>query len=351
VSDGAPFALGVVGALALVASSRRGAAAREAGWPSDRSLRRRALDYLGSGLCEDEVFYHVAPRARIASIAREGLVRGGYHPPTFPDFAHHAEGRVFFAQGLDAASEWRRVIETGQKAGRPATVLLRVVPAARLDRLVRYDWQGASTHECSFFSMRPVPPEALEWLDVPEGSPWTASGPWRPLSTWRPPHGSRAEEGYADDPRIVRAVEMVRASPASQDGSFPRRAGDPRVLGSGAHRVAFRLSPRLVVKVGWDAAGALVNLVEADAWAAAEAEPVARRWLVPVRAVADDGTWLVMDYAAPRRLGPRATIDAMVADMGRNWMRRLFGETPDLALRNWGVHEGLPKVLDYGQAD
>lgn len=69
-----------------------------------------------------------------------------------------------------------------------------------------------------------------------------------------------------------------------------------KYLGHGASRAVFTVTfdgKPAVVKIEDQGAGADANFREADVWAGAPDR--IRRWLVPVLAVADDGSWLVME--------------------------------------------------------
>jgi hypothetical protein len=72
-----------------------------------------------------------------------------------------------------------------------------------------------------------------------------------------------------------------------------RQLGLPRVLGAGSARIVFDVGSN-ALKIG----GAAANRTEAQVWATAP--PDIRAHLVPVRAIADDGAWLLVEKVRQR---------------------------------------------------
>jgi hypothetical protein len=114
---------------------------------------------------------------------------------------------------------------------------------------------------------------------------------------------------------------------------------DPDVdfLGAGADRCVFRsrVDPSVVIKV--DLHDGEINLREAAAYR--DAGPKTKALLVPVRDVAPDGRWLIMDYAEPTR-DPYLAVEARVA------ARELGLKFNDLHAGNVA---GSGHILDYGE--
>jgi hypothetical protein len=114
---------------------------------------------------------------------------------------------------------------------------------------------------------------------------------------------------------------------------------DPDVdfLGAGADRCVFRsrVDPSVVIKV--DLHDGEINLREAAAYR--DAGPKTKALLVPVRDIAPDGRWLIMDYAEPTR-DPYLAVEARVA-------------ARELGLRFNDLHAGnvarSGQILDYGE--
>jgi hypothetical protein len=114
---------------------------------------------------------------------------------------------------------------------------------------------------------------------------------------------------------------------------------DPDVgfLGAGADRCVFRsrVDPSVVIKV--DLHDGEINLREAAAYR--DAGPKTKALLVPVRDVAPDGRWLIMDYAEPTR-DPYLAVEARVA-------------ARELGLKLNDLHAGnvarSGQILDYGE--
>lgn len=120
-------------------------------------------------------------------------------------------------------------------------------------------------------------------------------------------------------------------------------------VGQGKDRIVFG-DGALVVKVARSAIGLDANAAEARLWD--DAPPVARRWLLPVRAHDHEGRWLVMDSAD----GPvdEAWFDRFAAWFGGRGDR---ADMPPRALiesiehgndvADWMVRGGQPVLFDY----
>jgi|APSaa5957512535_1039671.scaffolds.fasta_scaffold06132_5 hypothetical protein len=136
------------------------------------------------------------------------------------------------------------------------------------------------------------------------------------------------------------------------DEAWPRRAEIEehiglRVHGHGAGRSVFELVPGLAVKLAIFDDDRRLNLDEARRYR--QLPKGVRAMVVPVVDVDFDGRWLIMEEAVPMPLAPSAEIRA---ELGRKMrlMRLLCKrhgfEGLDLAIYNWGIHDGQVKLLD-----
>ncbi len=144
------------------------------------------------------------------------------------------------------------------------------------------------------------------------------------------------------NPRVkaeARALVRRVAKVVKDGGLLSSLEQDPGVnfLGAGVDRCVFRsrVDPSVVIKV--DLWSGETNLREAKAYR--DAGPKTKALLVPVRDVAPDGRWLVMDYAEPTR-------NPDVVDKVRVAVRGLGLRFNDLHGGN--IAEG-EQILDYGE--
>lgn len=112
--------------------------------------------------------------------------------------------------------------------------------------------------------------------------------------------------------------------------SLEQAVGMP-VLGIGSERLVLSLSPNKVLKLPLDRSGMDANAEEARVWQ--RASPDLREHLVPVLRSDASGRWLIMAYAKP---GPKP--QPVPSELKRFY---------DLKSENWGVHDGVSKLLDY----
>ena len=119
-----------------------------------------------------------------------------------------------------------------------------------------------------------------------------------------------------------------------------------RFLGIGAFRVVMRLCPGLVLKVAVCPDFTAMNAQEADVWV--DARSGLRTLLVPPVELGEEGRWLIAEEAV-------ASMDKLTdLTIRRPRAAEVMRVDPDLAMGidmdwyNWGWHDGLLKLLDYG---
>jgi hypothetical protein len=136
------------------------------------------------------------------------------------------------------------------------------------------------------------------------------------------------------------------------------------VIGAGHSRVVIRVRPDshpgFVLKLAFSAQGRAGNGTEASVWrwAVDKADVNSRartlsEHLVPALLMANDSNWLVMPLAGDLPLELRWQLEDQEAGAaaGRlGWKLHKSGAR-DLHVGNYGMHEGQPKLLDYGYVD
>lgn len=103
------------------------------------------------------------------------------------------------------------------------------------------------------------------------------------------------------------------------------------IIGKGAHRIVYAHELG-VIKKARKASTKVRNLYESEIWQLAKGTEY-ERWLVPVVDCHKNGDWLIMEKAEG--------IDEKVQYQRQSWMQ-------DTKWKNWGIHNGEVKLLDYG---
>jgi hypothetical protein len=118
-------------------------------------------------------------------------------------------------------------------------------------------------------------------------------------------------------------------------------------IGHGAGRSVFELLPGLVIKLAILPEDRSLNLDELRRYRRLPAE--ARSLTVPVVDADPRGRWLIMEYADPMPLAPGVDLRSRLgarAHRFRRLCRHPDFASLDLAIYNWGLHDGQVKLLD-----
>lgn len=136
------------------------------------------------------------------------------------------------------------------------------------------------------------------------------------------------------------------------DEAWPRRSVLEEIIGlkvhgHGAGRSVFELVPGLAVKLAIFDDDRRLNLDEARRYR--QLPKSIRAMVVPIVDVDPDGRWLIMEEAIPMPLAPETELRAELGrkmDLMKLFCRRHGLEGLDLAIYNWGIHDGRVKLLD-----
>ena len=152
-------------------------------------------------------FYHATALTALEGIAERGLVpRAGGGTFGHSVYGQHSQGKVFLAQGRDAALEWfgkvADMLEYNagdvEEPDDLVAVLLRVC-CVEDEFDLEVDPVGNKDVPCSFYVTQTIPPENIEFYDAGDRA-------WVPISEWSmvdPYDGIREIELYNEDGDVV----------------------------------------------------------------------------------------------------------------------------------------------------